>query len=105
MRVLSKEKVAGRDAWVVGATSRDESRERLYFDAETGLLVRKYVTFKTAFGGIPEITDFNDYRDVNGIKLPFTIRWSRPPFGFVRKFSEIRINASIDGAKFQAPKN
>jgi hypothetical protein len=103
MRVLSKEKIGGREAWVVGATSRDESRERLYFDAETGLLIRKYVTFKTAFGGIPEVTDFEDYRDVNGIRLPFTIKWSRPPYGYVRRFSEIRVNASIDPAKFQAP--
>ena len=103
MRVLSKEKIGGREVWVVGATSRDESRERLYFDVETGLLVRKYVTFKTAFGGIPEVTDFYDYREVNGIKLPFTIKWSRPPYGYVRRFSEIKVNASVDPAKFKLP--
>jgi hypothetical protein len=103
MRVLSKEKIGGREVWVVGATSRDESRERLYFDAQTGLLIRKYVTFKTAFGGIPEVTDFEDYRDVNGIRLPFTIKWSRPPYGYVRRFSEIGVNASIDPVKFKPP--
>ncbi len=101
MRVLAQEKVSGREAYVVGATSRDDSREKLYFDAKTGLLIRKYMTFKTAFGGIPEVTEFDYYRDVNGIKLPFTITWSRPPFGFVRKFTEIRLNANIDNARFE----
>lgn len=101
MRVLAKEKIGDREACVVGATSREGDRERLYFDAESGLLVRKYVSFKTAFGSIPEVTDFDDYREVSGVKLPFTIKWSRPPFGFVRSFTEIRLNSLVDGARFQ----
>ncbi|MEK6409685.1 MAG: photosynthetic reaction center cytochrome c subunit family protein [Acidobacteriota bacterium] len=101
MRVLAKEKVGEREVYVVGATSREDDREKLYFDAQSGLLVRKYVAFKTAFGSIPEVTDFDDYREVSGLKLPFTIKWSRPPFGFVRKFTEIRLNGIVDGARFQ----
>jgi hypothetical protein len=101
MRVLAREKVRDRDAYVVGATSRDDSREKLYFDVETGLLVRRFVAFKTAFGSIPDVTDFDDYREVNGVKLPFTIAWSRPPFGVVRRFTEIRLNAIVDSARFQ----
>ena len=101
MRVLAKEKVRDREAYVVGATSRGDSRERLYFDIETGLLVRQFTAFKTAFGSIPEVTDFDDYRVVSGVKLPFTITWSRPPFGFVRKFTEIRLDAIVDKARFQ----
>lgn len=101
MRVLAKEKVRERDAYVVGAASRDDSREKLYFDVETGLLVREFVAYKTAFGSIPEVTDFDDYREVSGVKLPFTITWSRPPFGSIRKFTEIRLNANIDDARFE----
>jgi len=101
MRVLAKEKIGDREAYVVGATSRDDDRERLYFDSQSGLLVRRYVSFKTAFGSIPEVMDFEDYREVSGVKLPFTIKWSRPPFGFVRKFSEIRVNEVVDDARFE----
>jgi hypothetical protein len=100
MRVLTKERVGDREAYVVGATSRDDSRDKLYFDAQTGLLIRKYVAFKTAFGTIPEVTDFDDYRAVNGVKLPFTITWSRPPFGSVRTLTEVRLNVFVDDAKF-----
>ena len=101
MRVLAKDRVGNREAYVVGATSREDERERLYFDVESGLLVRKYVSFKTAFGSIPEVTDFEDYREVSGVKRPFTIKWSRPPFGFVRKFTEIKLNDAVDATRFQ----
>lgn len=100
MRVLGKSKVKERDVYVIGASARDENRETLYFDIESGLLVRRFVSFKTAFGSIPEVTDFDDYREVAGIKFPFTITWSRPPYGYVRKFSEIKTNPLIDPPRF-----
>ena len=103
MVVLAREKIADREAIVVGATAGDNSREKLYFDAGTGLLIRKYITFKTAMGVIPEVTDFADYRDVNGLKLPFTISWSRAPFTATQKFTEMKINVAIDDARFERP--
>jgi hypothetical protein len=101
MRVVAKENVRDREAYVVGATSRSDSREKLYFDVESGLLVRQFVAFKTAFGSIPEVTDFDDYREVSGVKLPFTITWSRPPFSSTLHFAEIRLNAIIDESRFE----
>jgi hypothetical protein len=103
MRVLGKEKVGDREAYVVGATSRDGSREKLYFDADTGLIIRRHVTFRTALGPIPEVIDFTDYKDVDGIKLPFIISWSRPPFTSTQKLVEIKINVPIDDSKFEMP--
>ena len=91
MRVLGKETINAREVFVVGATSREGDRDKLYFDVGSGLLIRKSSAFRTAFGSIPEVTDFSDYRDVSGVKMPFTIRWSRPPFGYVRNFSEIKL--------------
>jgi len=100
IRVLGKSKIKARDVYMVGASARDESRETLYFDVESGLLVRRFVSFKTAFGSIPEVTDFDDYREIGGIKFPFTITWSRPPYRYVRKFSEIKTNPLIDPPRF-----
>jgi hypothetical protein len=67
------------------------------------LLVRRYVTFKTALGSIPEVTDFGDYKEVDGIKLPFTVSWSRMPFTSTQKFVEIKLNVPVESAKFDAP--
>jgi len=101
MRVLGKENIDAREVYVVGATSREGDREKLYFDVASGLLVRKVSAFRTAFGSIPEVMDFSDYRDVSGVKLPFTIKWSRPPFAYVRNFSEIKLNSLIDTPRFK----
>jgi hypothetical protein len=103
LRVLGKEKLGGREAYVVGATSREGDRERLYFDAGTGLLIRRYLTFRTALGSIPEVTDFWDYKEVDGIKLPFTVSWSRAPFTSTDKFADIKLNVAIEDAKFDPP--
>jgi hypothetical protein len=103
MRVLARERVLGREAYAVGATSRDDTRERLYFDVDSGLLIRRYVAFKTAFGSIPDVTDFDDYREIGGVKLPFKVTWSRPPFFSVRSFTEMKVNLSVDASLFSSP--
>ena len=103
MRLMGTEPVGDREAYVVGATSRDGSRDRLYFDAQTGLLIRKHTIYKTVFGTIPEVVDFRDYREVDGVKLPFTTVWSRLPFTVTRKLTEIKHNLPIDDAKFKNP--
>lgn len=54
-------------------------------------------------GVIPEVTEFDDYRDVSGLKLPFTIIWSRAPFTATQKFTEIKTNVPIDSIKFEKP--
>ena len=40
----------------------DKTRERLYFDTTTGLLVRRVITRVSPIGRIPEQTDYDDYR-------------------------------------------
>jgi hypothetical protein len=101
MRLLERDKIGDREVYVIGATSREGDRDKLYFDVANGLLVRKSTAFRTAFGTIPEVTEFSDYRDVRGVKLPFNITWSRPPFGYVRVFTEIKLNSQIDPLRFR----
>ena len=84
----------------------DGRTERLLFDAETGLLLRRISYTRTMVGVIPEQTDFEDYREVDGVKLPFTIRLATVDAGnpiSTRKFDEIKLNPPIDDSKFNAP--
>jgi hypothetical protein len=79
--------------------------ERLFFDAETGLLLRRLTLRETVLNPIPEQIDFEDYRDVDGVKVPFTIRVSNIDtfFSSTRKFTEIKHNAPVDETRFQMP--
>jgi len=106
LRFGGRDKVGDRDAYVLNAGTADNRRERLYFDAENGLLLRRVTFTQTIIGVIPEQIDFDDYRDVEGIKLPFTIRLSSVDPGnpiSTRKFDEIKLNAPIDDSKFNMP--
>jgi hypothetical protein len=82
------------------------NKERLYFDTETGLLLRRVVLSKTILGLDPVQTDYLDYREVDGVKLPFTLEISyldSSHYNSTRKYSQIRSNVPVDDAKFEAP--
>jgi outer membrane lipoprotein-sorting protein len=101
-----KEKIGERDVYVLIGTTADKKRERLFFDAETGLLLRRVSYTETMIGIIPEQTDFEDYRDVDGVKLPFTVRLSAVDAGnpvSTRTFTEIKLNVPVDDSKFNKP--
>ena len=104
--VIGTDKIASHDAYVVKATRPDQKRERLYFDSESGLLLRRVTEMNSKIGVIPEETDFDDYRDVEGMKLPGTIRLSlidtQNPTS-TRKIDKIEFNTPIENSKFDKP--
>jgi len=66
------ERLDDRD--VYAAEVRDGSRTTTYyFDKSSGLLLRRFSTRETILGPLPEQTDFADYRNIDGVQLPFTI--------------------------------
>jgi hypothetical protein len=105
MRLAGKEKVGDRDAWILRAPGADGKIIRLYFDAETGILLRKSILTPSMIGAIPVQFDFEDYREVNGAKLPFTIRLSGldKRLSWTRSFTEIKNDPSIEDGKFSKP--
>jgi photosynthetic reaction center cytochrome c subunit len=106
LRMAGRDRIGDRAAIVVLGTTADRKRERLFFDAENGLLLRRISYLETMIAVIPQQTDFEDYRDVEGVKLPFTIRVSSVdaanPY-ITRKFTEIKLNAAVDESKFKMP--
>ncbi|MET0164044.1 MAG: photosynthetic reaction center cytochrome c subunit family protein [Vicinamibacterales bacterium] len=75
----------------------------LYFDRQTGLLLRELRYGTSPIGRIPTQIDFADYRDVNGIKFPFriTFAWLDGRDSIV--LNNITTNVSIDATKFGRP--
>jgi photosynthetic reaction center cytochrome c subunit len=75
----------------------------LYFDRQSGLLLRELRYGNSPIGRIPTQIDFADYRDVNGIRLPFriTFAWLDGRDSII--LNEIATNVPIDAAKFGRP--
>jgi hypothetical protein len=75
----------------------------LFFDKQSGLLLRELRYSNSPIGRVPTQIDFADYRDVDGIKLPFrmTYAWLDGRDSIV--LNEIRTNVPVDDAKFGKP--
>lgn len=100
-----KEKIDGKDVYVLRGQGLDGKGERLYFDTQTGLLVRRITSTPTVVGLIPEQVDYEDYRDVDGLKMPFTMRYTSVDSfnNWTRKLTEIKLNVPVDETKFNKP--
>jgi outer membrane lipoprotein-sorting protein len=103
MTLKGKESVNGHDAYVIEATPPDGAAETMWFDADSGLLVRTQREGEGPEGKVTIGMTFDDYREVDGIKLPFVIHQSMGDFAFVIKLSEVKHNVPIDDAKFDKP--
>src|SRR5262245_14427351 len=99
MTVKGIERTGVRDAYVVGTSTTDGTSQTMYFDAINGLLIRRDITLQQT----TLETYLEDYKEVDGILIPLTIRRKRPDFSFTYKFEEVRHNITIDDAKFEKP--
>jgi hypothetical protein len=105
MRLMGQDKVGDRPVYIVGSQLSDRMQARLYFDVETGLLLRVVTFNDTAIGRIPQQTDYEDYRDVDGVKVPFRVKQLGidARSGWTRTFTEIKTGVPVDGSKFAVP--
>jgi hypothetical protein len=105
MVVKGKESFEGHDVYVVQATPAEGAPELLSFDADSGLLVRSQIEMNGPQGTIDIDTRLSDYREVDGVKLPFVINQVRSDFSFTIKLTEVKHNVPIEDAKFEKPKS
>jgi len=98
------EKVNGHDAYRLAGTPKGDSRERLYFDTQSGLLVRRIVVNATPLGNDPTQTDYGDYRDAgDGVKVPFLVETSTYTQKTTLHVQKVQDNVQIDSGKFNRP--
>jgi hypothetical protein len=103
---VRKDKLGDRDVYILDGMTTDNQRMRLYFDATSGLLLRRTTTMSTIVGIIPDQIDLEDYRETDGLKFPFTARAAMLEVGnptSTRTFIELKLNVPVDEAKFNMP--
>ena len=103
IKLIGKVKEGFRQVYLVEAVPKGGAAESLYFDAETGLLVRRDVTRITPKGSVRAEVYFSDWRDVDGVKLPFKITQVLPKMRYVITFDDVKQNVPVDDAMFRRP--
>ena len=98
-------KVRDRDAYLVVGFPDGDLPEQLFFDTQTGLLVRKGTAMATALGDYAVQTDYDDYRDVAGVKIPYLVRTIgiSPADGMTTHIEKVEINPQLDAGTFIKP--
>jgi hypothetical protein len=95
--------IGDRDVDVVQGLTARRSPVKLYFDQESGLLVRQVRYVDTPPGRAPTQIDYEDYRTVAGVKMPFRwkVTWLDGRSTF--ELTDVQANASIDEQRFARP--
>lgn len=102
-QVRGKEQVGDRPAYVVSGRREGKTPTQLYFDADSGLLLRLVRYGDTALGWMPTQIDYSDYRELNGVKVPYSWTLARPNGRFTIQVTEMKQNVPVDDAKFVKP--
>ncbi|MGA9980753.1 MAG: c-type cytochrome [Candidatus Sulfotelmatobacter sp.] len=109
-RIFSKlstrgtEKIGDHDVYYVVVGQREDKPPiQLYFDQQSGLLVRLVRFGETPLGRLPTQIDYADYRVADGVKIPFRWTLARPNGRFTIQVTELKQNVPVDDAKFAKP--
>jgi hypothetical protein len=103
IRVMGIVQWIGREYYLVEAYPQFGGMEYMYFETKSGLLTGRDITEQTAQGPIRVEMRYSDFRDVDGMKLPFKIVQSWPHLKLVFTVTEIKHNVPLDDVLFQKP--
>ena len=103
LRVVRPDKIDGKDVYTLVGTATEGLTVRLYFDEQSGQLVRMVRYTPTPLGRNPVQVDYSDYRDVNGVKVAYKWVLSRPLGRFTIQLDDVKQNVAVDDSKFTKP--
>ncbi len=103
LHVNGEETIAGHAAYAITASKETRPTAQLYFDKQSSLLLRLVRYWDTPLGRYPVQTDFSDYRESEGLKIPFKWTVARPSARFTIQLERVRQNVSIERSRFAKP--
>src|SRR6185436_5773308 len=103
LTVVGKDKVGSSEVYVVEGVPADGEPQKMYFDTQSGLMVRVDVTQDGPQGKIPFEVYLENFKEVDGVKIPFLVKRNSPAISFTITFEEVKYNVAIDDAKFNKP--
>jgi len=103
LSVTGIERVNEHDTYVVEGTREKGAPDKMYFDVQTGLMVRSVNQRYTPDGLTEFQAEVEDYTPLDGVKLPFTVRQSGGGSAFVIHFTDVRHNVQLTDAQFAQP--
>jgi hypothetical protein len=92
-----------KEVSIIQGTTASKSRIKLFFDNETGLLVRQLRYSDTPVGTVPIQVDYSNYREVAGVKMPFHLVVTWTDGQTIIEINDVQPNVPVDPARFGKP--
>lgn len=96
-------KIGDHEVNVVSGFADNQPVLRLYFDMQSGLLLRSVRYAESPLGRNPTRIDYADYRKEGGVKIPFRWTVARPSGRFTIQLTEVEQDIPIDDGRFSKP--
>lgn len=94
------ENVNGENAYKINITSPRDITITEFFSIDSGLKLRTVTTQESPMGQVTQITDYEDYREVDGMKFPFLMKQQVGPQTFDMEVKSIEINQGLEDGIF-----
>ncbi|MGE8339702.1 MAG: M16 family metallopeptidase [Flavobacterium sp.] len=94
LKVEGIEPINGNDAYVI-----KDGKTKYYYDVKSGLKTAESKVREQGGKSVEQITNFNDYKEVKGIKVPFNLV-QNVGFELDIKMSDIKINEGVSEKDF-----
>ncbi len=104
-KLSGKEKVDDREAFVIVFEPTSGSVVKQYIDAESFMPMRIVMTVNVPQLGsdLEQTTDVSDFREVDGVKIPFRLRSSSSLQSFTVVIQKVEHNGAVDDKLFVKP--
>jgi hypothetical protein len=103
LETVGVENVEEKPAYKVMLRRADGDLELRYYDAATFLLVRSEAPSTPSSSDMAVVTTYDDYRDVDGVKIPFRITRRDGSDEMAIVFRQVEHNVDIPPARFEPP--
>jgi photosynthetic reaction center cytochrome c subunit len=101
MASIDRRQMGSSEAILVLARNQGQPPVELFFDRNSGLLLRELRFAQTPLGLNPTRIDFSDYADFDGVKVPQHLIVAGPGRRLEIHFDEIKQNLPVDDALFK----
>jgi hypothetical protein len=103
LKITGVQKIDGQDTIILSGNRPSLPPVTMYFDERSGLLLRAVSYAPSALGLNPTQIDYSDYRNVDGVKIPFHWTSATPTGGFSIQINTVTANSFIQNAVFAKP--
>ena len=103
IKLLGKSRIGYVEVYVLELKPAMAIAERLYIDANTHFPIRLNATRTTSQGSLPVEIYFDDWRDVDGLKIPFRVTQRFPSLSLAFKIEEVQHDVPLNDAIFESP--